>query len=74
MLSDVQDEESIKDVRQKTEAVLGKEGLNLLINNAGIHLDCSSIENVDATALAKNYSCNVIGPALMCRVCLTFSC
>ena len=67
-ISDVQDEESIKEARQKTEAILGREGLNVLINNAGIHPRCRSIQNVSVSEMTSTYRCNVIGPAVMCKV------
>ena len=69
---DVGDEASVKEARYETEKILGREGLNVLINNAGIHPRCSSIQNVDAEKMAETYRCNVIGPAVMCRVSCCF--
>lgn len=64
---DVQDEASVKEAKQQTEKILGREGLNVLINNAGIHPRCSSIQTINAEDMASTYRCNVIGPAIMCR-------
>ena len=65
---DVADEASVKAARQETEKILGREGLNVLINNAGVHPRCPSIQNIDVSQMASTYRCNVIGPAVMCRV------
>ena len=71
--SDVADETSVKEARQQAEKILGREGLNVLINNAGIHPRCSSIRNVNVEEMAATYKCNVIGPAIMCRVSTVYA-
>ncbi|KAM3919786.1 C-signal-like [Leptodactylus fuscus] len=65
------DPQSIKEAVKEVEKHLKGEGLNLLINNAGIMPD-STLESADSDDLLNVYNTNVVGPFLLAKALLPF--
>jgi NAD(P)-dependent dehydrogenase (short-subunit alcohol dehydrogenase family) len=56
------DDSSIKKAVHEVESKVGNEGLNLLVNNAGVFLsDGNNSNNPDREAVLKVYNTNVVG-------------
>lgn len=45
----------------------GKQGLNCLVNNAGVSIGCG-INRVTTQKMIDNYSVNVVGPLMLTKV------
>ncbi|XP_061450323.1 C-signal-like isoform X1 [Rhineura floridana] len=58
---DVTDLKSIKAAVEQVQKYVGECGLNLLMNNAGIHLE-STLETENAKDMAAEYAINTVGP------------
>nr|XP_057905250.1 C-signal-like [Doryrhamphus excisus] len=58
---DVTDESSIQEAAKVITPLLGSEGLNLLINNAGLGLE-SSLQTATTKDMLDSFNTNVIGP------------
>lgn len=67
---DVTEEESIKQSIDVVSKTVSTDGLNCLINNAGIMDKFKPIENVSADDLRDLYETNTIGPFLLTKACL----
>jgi len=65
---DVTKETSMKTAVGNVSTIVGKNGLNLLINNSGIFSTAdTSIEDVTAEILSEFHEVNTMGPTLMCK-------
>ena len=65
---DVCDESTINVAKEKVDDILGDQGLNLLINNAGILPREQTIEDVTVKTLMETYNVNVVGTIRVCKV------
>lgn len=65
--TDVTDQDSVDLAKSFVEKKVQNEGLNLLINNAGV-LDKSGFQEVTREAMRKSYEVNAIGPLMMVQV------
>ena len=65
---DVCDEGTINVAKEKVDDILGDQGLNLLINNAGISSREQTIEDVTVENLMEIYNVNVVGTIRVCKV------
>jgi Dehydrogenases with different specificities (related to short-chain alcohol dehydrogenases) len=52
------------------ESIVGDEGLNVLINNAGIHRKVTSINDITAENLMSQFLTNTVGPIMLTKVIL----
>ena len=52
--------------------IVGEDGLNLLINNAGI-MNRDNLESVDSEALIEHFKTNTIAPLMLTKVNTIFS-
>ncbi|XP_028842229.1 uncharacterized protein LOC114794083 [Denticeps clupeoides] len=66
---DVLSQESIEQAVEEVAAILGSDGLNCLINNAGIHMGLN-LETVTADAMKKTFETNTVGPLLVTKAFL----
>lgn len=66
-LSDISDLCSIKECTQQVSALLGSEGLNLLVNNAGILIKTALLDTT-CEDIQKVFNTNVLGPMNMIKV------
>lgn len=66
-LSDASDPSSIKKLAQQVGSVVGTEGLNLLINNAGI-LHRDSLQTTTTENMQNTFTTNVVGPTNITKV------
>ncbi len=77
MFSDVTDGSSIESAFQAVAEEVSVEGLSLLINNAATY-DTSSLSEVTAEKMMKEYATDTVGPLMVTKVnrnltkCLTF--
>lgn len=63
--------DSFPDVAKKVESIVGENGLNVLINNAGVAMDMnhlSSIKNLTPEDYSYVFSINVYGPIFLTKV------
>jgi NAD(P)-dependent dehydrogenase (short-subunit alcohol dehydrogenase family) len=65
---DVNDEASMKSAFQETTKLLGKSGLDLLVNNAGIHDPNLTLNDCTMGILQNHFSINVCAPVAMCKI------
>jgi NAD(P)-dependent dehydrogenase (short-subunit alcohol dehydrogenase family) len=50
------------------ESIVGDEGLNVLINNAAIHMNVTSVNDITAENLISQYLTNTVGPIMLTKV------
>jgi NAD(P)-dependent dehydrogenase (short-subunit alcohol dehydrogenase family) len=50
------------------ENIVGDEGLNVLINNAGILTHATTINDVTTEILVSHYLTNTVGPIMLTKV------
>ncbi len=66
---DADDPSSVKESAKKVGSLLGNNGLNLLVNNAGIVAN-GTIQTSSVEDMKNTFNTNVIGPLLIIRVML----
>ncbi|KAF7699100.1 C-factor [Silurus meridionalis] len=66
---DVVSEESIKKAAVEVEQIVQKDGLNCLINNAGINI-IANFETVTAEKMLENFHTNSVGPLMITKAML----
>ncbi|XP_017321931.1 C-factor [Ictalurus punctatus] len=66
---DVISEESIKKASVEVEEIVQEDGLNCLINNAGINV-MANFETVTAEKMLKNFHTNCVGPLMITKAML----
>lgn len=66
---DVTKEDEITSAVNNITEVVGDQGLNCLINNAGV-LKRDDLDSVSAELLTATYAVNTIGPAMVTKACL----
>ncbi len=69
LLLDADDPSSVKESAKKVGSLLGNNGLNLLVNNAGIVAN-GTIQTSRVEDMKNTFNTNVIGPFLIIRVML----
>ena len=69
MSVDVEDQATIDAAKSSVESKVESDGLNLLINNAGL-LVRMGLEDVTRETMSKCYEINAIGPLMMAKVSL----
>ncbi|KAK6472820.1 C-factor [Huso huso] len=62
-------QDSIEQASKEVESLLGDEGLNCLINNAGINIS-GTLETVEAEQMMKNYETNAVSPLMITKAFL----
>ena len=65
--SDATDPCSIKESAQRVGSLLGKEGLNMLVNNAGV-LPHGNIQSTSSEDMQSAFKTNVMGPMNITKV------
>lgn len=65
--TDVESQESVEKAKVLVESTVQDEGLNLLVNNAGI-LKRVGFHDVTREEMRKHYEVNTIGPMMMAQV------
>ncbi|XP_031560306.1 uncharacterized protein LOC116296429 [Actinia tenebrosa] len=68
---DVTNEEDIAKVAAEVGKVLGEEGLNLVINNAGLYL-AEDLKDVTADHMMQAFQTNTVGPLMIIKALLPF--
>ncbi|XP_033913285.3 C-signal [Acipenser ruthenus] len=66
---DAINQDSIEQASKEVESLLGDEGLNCLINNAGINIS-GTLETVEAEQMMKNYETNAVSPLMITKAFL----
>lgn len=67
LLADVDNQATIDSAKSTVEAKVESDGLNLLINNAGL-LERANLEDVTREQMRRGYETNAIGPLMMAKV------
>ncbi|XP_033118853.1 C-factor-like [Anneissia japonica] len=68
---DVLNESSIRTLADNVQRILEGQGLNILLNNAGVNLEkYVALENVTRNAMEQSFSANVVGPMNLCQTLL----
>ncbi|XP_031471142.1 LOW QUALITY PROTEIN: uncharacterized oxidoreductase C663.09c-like [Phasianus colchicus] len=70
---DTVDLPSIRGAMQTVETHLEGQGLNLLINNAGVGSQ-ATLQSVDAQEMLATFAVNVVGPLQVAKVCVGLGC
>ncbi|XP_072921687.1 C-signal-like isoform X2 [Hemitrygon akajei] len=63
---DLDDFDSIQTSAEEIQKVLKNDGLNLLINNAGINID-GGLNDITPEMMTKSHTINVIGPMMVTK-------
>ncbi|XP_066557250.1 C-signal [Amia ocellicauda] len=66
---DVVNQDSIENASKKVESLVGEEGLNCLINNAGINVT-ANLETVTTEQMMKNFETNSVSPLMITKAFL----
>ena len=66
-LSDVTDTNRFDDVVKKVEYIIGEDGLNLLINNAGSN-NFQNYDDVIVEGMIETYRNNTVAPLMLSKV------
>ena len=81
-ISDIKNHDSYRKLIENVKFILGdNQGINLLINNAGIgHRENSDFSNVSADSMRMAFEINALAPLMLsqvyifiCFICITFS-
>lgn len=67
LLLDVISQESIERAASEVEQTVQEEGLNCLINNAGINV-VANLETVTADKMLENFHTNTVAPLMITKV------
>ncbi|XP_071446971.1 C-signal [Hetaerina americana] len=67
---DLKDLESYKGFSKEVEGIVGEDGLNVLVNNAGISSKFSRLQYVKAEQLEEHFLVNTIAPAMLTKALL----
>lgn len=67
LLLDVISQESIERAASEVEQIVQEEGLNCLINNAGINV-VANLETVTADKMLENFHTNTVAPLMITKV------
>lgn len=67
LLLDVTSQESIERAASEVEQLVQEEGLNCLINNAGINV-VANLETVTADKMVENFHTNTVAPLMITKV------
>lgn len=71
-LEDVNNYDSFEAFAKQVEDIVKDEGLNVLLNNAGVMLDYGSIPEIEKTNMLDTYRTNSIGPVILTKVSSIF--
>lgn len=66
---DVVNQESIEKAAQEVDQLVQDDGLNCLINNAGINV-VADFETVTAEKMLENFHTNSVAPLMITKVCV----
>lgn len=66
---DVVNQESIERAAQEVDQLVAEDGLNCLINNAGINV-VANFETVTAEKMLENFHTNSVAPLMITKVCV----
>lgn len=69
-LLDVSDYEKIDGLVEKVDAIVGADGLNILLNNAGIYYGPDGLADLEADKFTRTLAVMVIGRAMLTKVSL----
>lgn len=64
-------QESIEKAAQEVDQLVQDDGLNCLINNAGINV-VANFETVTAEKMLENFHTNSVAPLMITKVCVHF--
>ncbi|XP_067655057.1 C-signal-like [Haliotis asinina] len=67
---DVREDEEIAAAVVEVEKVVGDDGLNLLLNNAGVNHQERGLESLTREKMNYHFDCNVTAPLLVCKAFL----
>ena len=70
IIIDVLDHETFSDVAEEVSSIVGEQGLNLLINNAGISPRSTRINFVTAEAMSETFAVNATSPLMLTKALL----
>jgi NAD(P)-dependent dehydrogenase (short-subunit alcohol dehydrogenase family) len=62
--------ETFTDVAEEVSSIVGEQGLNLLINNAGVSPRSTRIKFVTAEAMAETFAVNTTSPLMLTKALL----
>ena len=67
---DVTKEKLVNDAVRNISAIVGRNGLNCVINNAGVIDKFQNIDMVSAETLMQLFETNVVGPTMLVKTCM----
>lgn len=71
-LSDVTNTSSFDEISSRIKKVVADEGLNLLVNNAGVTTKFTKLGLVKREQLLDNLTVNTVAPIMLTKVCIYF--